>query len=154
MPTITATTYFSNNVMIRSQVTLRRAVALVGHAGAIVPPDAGLFEVRSPSQVALVPDRIIFNINRAFIPRPPQPAKRGVYERDGGQCAYCGKWLPFAAATLDHIVPQSLGGPDTWENLVNCCVFCNQRKGGRTPEQARMKLLVRPFAPKVRLRPE
>jgi hypothetical protein len=152
MVMITATTYFANNVMIRHQVSLARAVTLITHARAIVPPDADLLEVRSTSQVVLVPDQIIFNINRAFVPHPPMPSKRGVYARDEGQCAYCGKWMPFTTATLDHVVPQSLGGPSTWENLVNCCARCNQRKGGRTPEQARMKLLVRPFTPKVRLR--
>lgn len=154
MITITATTYFANNIMIRTRLSLARAVSLITHAGAIVPPDAGLYEVRSPSQVVLVPDQILFNINRAFVPHPPQPTKRGVYERDEGQCAYCGRWIAFSTATLDHILPQSLGGQSTWENLVTCCVKCNQRKGGRTPEQARMKLLFRPLTPKVRLRPE
>jgi hypothetical protein len=154
MVMITTTTCFSNQIVIHRQVTLARAISLLDHASAVVPPDADLFEVRSPSQVMLVPDRIIFNINRAFIPRLPQPAKRGVYERDQGLCAYCGRWIPYAAATLDHVVPQALSGPSTWENLVNCCARCNQRKGGRTPEQARMKLLFRPFKPKVRLRPE
>jgi hypothetical protein len=154
MVMITATTYFSNNVMIRHQVTLARAVTLMNHASAIIPPDAGLFEMHSPSQVVLVPDQIVFNINRALVPHMPQPTKTSIYKREDGQCAYCGRWIPFAAATLDHVLPQSLGGRSTWENLVNCCLRCNQRKGGRTPEQARMKLLIRPFTPKVRLRPE
>jgi hypothetical protein len=152
MTTVTATTYFSNNVMIRCQVPLSRAVTLIEHQRAIIPPDAGLIEVRSASRVVLVPDQIIFAINRAFVPRTPQPTKRGVYERDDGRCAYCGKWIPYASATLDHVIPQCWGRISTWENLVNCCAPCNQRKGGRTPEQARMKLLLRPFTPKVRLR--
>jgi hypothetical protein len=151
--TITATIYFSNNIMVQSQVSLARAVTLVAHQAAIIPADADLFEVRSPSQVVLVPDQILFNVDRAFIPRTPQPTKRAVYERDSGQCAYCGKWIPCSSATLDHILPQSMGGPSTWENLTTCCVKCNQRKGGRTPEQARMKLRFHPFTPKVRLRP-
>ena len=154
MVMITTTTYFANNVMIRHQVTLARVVRLMDHPRAIVPPEADLIEVHSPSQVILVPDQIIFNINRAFIPRTPQPTKRAVYERDAGRCAYCGKWVPITHATVDHILPLSQGGASTWENLVNCCISCNQRKGNRTPEQARMKLLIRPFQPKVRLRPE
>jgi hypothetical protein len=148
MIVITATTYFSNHIMIRSQVTLARAIALIGHAGAVIPPDARLFEVRSPSQVALVPDHIIFNINRAYVPRLPMPTRRGIYERDAGRCAYCGKDISPEASTLDHVLPRSLGGQSTWENLVNCCVRCNQRKGRRTPQEASMKLLIRPFAPK------
>lgn len=152
--TITVTTYFSNNVMIRCQTSLARAVMLAEHTNAIIPPEAGLIEVRAPNRVVVVPDQIVFTLNRAFVPHTPQPTKRGVYERDEGRCAYCGKWIPFASATLDHIIPQSWGRLSTWENLVTCCAPCNQRKGGRTPEQARMKLLFRPFTPKVRLRPD
>lgn len=152
MVMITATTYFSNNVMIRHQVTLARVFSLLSHPRAVVPPDADLLEVRSPSQVYLVPDRIIVNINRAFVPRPPMPTKRLIYERDGGTCSYCGKPVPYHTATVDHVVPLCQGGGSTWDNLVCCCTSCNQRKGSRTPEQAHMKLLRRPFQPKVRLR--
>ncbi len=154
MVMITTTIYFSNNVMIRHQVTLARAVTLMNHTRAVIPAEAGLLELHSPSQVVLVPDQIVFNINRALIPRMPQPTRRSIYEREKGQCAYCDRWIPFSDATLDHVLPQSMEGETTWENLVNCCLRCNQRKGGRTPEQAGMKLLLRPFAPKVRLRPE
>ena len=154
MVMIIATTYFSNNIMIRHQVTLARVVSLMDHPRAIIPPDAGLLEVHSPSQVILVPDQIIFNINRAFVPRPPMPTKQGIYDRDRGRCAYCGKSIPLTAATIDHVQPLSQAGESVWENMVTCCVSCNQRKGSRTPEQARMKLLIRPFTPKVRLRPE
>ena len=153
MVMIIATTYFSNNVMIHRQVSLARAISLMDHTRAVIPPDAELLELHSPSQVVLVPDQIVFNINKALVPRMPQPTKRGVYERENGRCAYCGREIPFSDATLDHVTPQSLGGETTWDNLVNCCLRCNQRKGGRTPEQARMKLLFRPFTPKVRLRP-
>ncbi len=150
---IIATTYFTNNIMVRNQVSLARAMTLMGHARAIIPPEAGLYEIHGISQTLLVPDRIIFNVDAAFIPRVPQPTKRGVYERDHGVCAYCGKNIPIAAATLDHVIPQALGGPSTWENLVTACRRCNGRKGCRTPDQAHMKLLYRPSIPRVRLRP-
>ncbi len=148
-----STTYFSNNVMIRHQVTLARIVRLMDHPHAIVPPEADLIEVHSPSKVILVPDQIIFNINRAFIPHLPQPTKRLIYDRDGGYCAYCGKWIDISAATIDHIVPLSRGGLSSWQNLVNCCTTCNQRKGDRTPAEAHMKLLIQPHPPKLRLHP-
>jgi hypothetical protein len=152
--TITATTYFSNNIMIKNRLPLARAVTLMNHSRAIIPPEAGLVEVRGVNYVLLVPDQIIFNLNRAFVPRVPQPTKRGVWERDGGVCAYCGKSIPLAAATLDHINPQWLDGRTAWDNLVTSCIRCNQRKGGRTPDQAHMRLLYQPSIPKVRLRPE
>lgn len=151
---ITATTYFTNNVMIQRQISLARAVILMTHTSAIIPPDADLLEVHGPSWVVLVPAQIIFNVNRAFVPRLPQPNKRGIYHRDGGICAYCGKWVPFSEASMDHVVPQALRGPTRWENLVNACRRCNERKADRTPAQARMPLLFEPSIPKVRLRPD
>jgi hypothetical protein len=152
--TITATTYFSNNIMIKNRLPLSRAVSLMNHTHAIIPPDAGLLEVRGVNYVLLVPDQIIFNLNRAFVPRVPQPTRRGVWARDGGICAYCGKVIPLASATQDHVNPQRLDGRTAWDNLVTSCTRCNQRKGGRTPDQAHMRLLYQPSIPKVRLRPE
>ncbi len=150
--TVTATTYFTNNVIIQHQIPLARALTLIAHAGAIIPPEADLLEVRCPSRVVLVPVQIIFNVNRAFIPHVPAPTKRGVYQRDHGRCAYCGRLLPLAEASMDHVIPQYLDGPTRWENLVNACRRCNEKKANRTPEQARMPLLFKPFVPKVRLR--
>jgi HNH endonuclease len=150
MVMITSTTYFSNNILIHHQVRLSQVLMLMDHPHVIVPPDADLIEVHSPSQVILVPDRLIFNINRAFVPHLPQPTKRLIYARDEGRCAYCGKGISLADATVDHILPLSQGGRSTWLNLVNCCTSCNQHKGNRTPQQAHMQLQFQPFMPKVR----
>jgi len=66
-------------------------------------------------------------------------------KRDGHKCAYCGRGdLPF---TIDHVIPKSKGGEDTWENLVTACLPCNNRKGNRTPEEASMKLRIKPYKP-------
>jgi 5-methylcytosine-specific restriction endonuclease McrA len=51
------------------------------------------------------------------------------------------------ALTVDHLLPVSRGGEDTWENLVAACVECNNRKGDRTPEEARMSLPRHPIRP-------
>ncbi len=152
--TVKATTYFTNNIVIHRQVPLTRAVTLMDHANAIIPPDADLLEVRSPSQVMLVPAEIIFSVDKAFVPHVPLPTKAGIYRRDRGLCAYCGRSIPLEDATLDHVIPQSLDGPATWDNLVNACRRCNEKKANRTPEQAKMPLRFNPFTPKVRLRPE
>jgi 5-methylcytosine-specific restriction endonuclease McrA len=154
MVAVTTTTYFTNNIMIRRQITLARAIALMNHTGAIIPPEADLLEVRCPSRVLLVPCHIIFNIDRAYVPHAPLPSRRGVYLRDQGRCAYCGRHIPLAEATIDHIVPLYNHGPTAWHNLVNACRACNEKKANRTPEQAHMPLLFRPFTPKVRLRPD
>lgn len=49
--------------------------------------------------------------------------------------------------TADHVVPKSMGGKDTWENMVCACLECNNRKGDRLPEQAGMKLIRKPRRP-------
>ncbi len=54
-------------------------------------------------------------------------SRRGVLRRDGYRCAYC----PAPATTIDHVVPRSRGGQDSWENLVACCLRCNNAKGDR-----------------------
>jgi 5-methylcytosine-specific restriction endonuclease McrA len=68
--------------------------------------------------------------------------------RDNFQCQYCGRRPHRAELNLDHVVPRSLGGRSTWENVVTSCVDCNRRKGGRTPRQAHLKLLRRPERPR------
>ena len=75
--------------------------------------------------------------------------RRNLFARDDHQCQYCGKVEPTHKLSLDHVVPRSHGGPTTWENIVCCCLRCNSRKGGRTPKQARMKLLKVPAKPRV-----
>lgn len=75
--------------------------------------------------------------------------RRNIFARDHGRCQYCGKKCSTADLTLDHIVPRSQGGRSTWENIVCACMDCNVRKGGRTPEQAHMKLVKKPIKPKT-----
>ena len=74
--------------------------------------------------------------------------RRNIFARDGNRCQYCGKRFSTIDLSLDHVIPRSQQGKTTWENIVCCCVKCNVRKGGRTPEQARMKLLSKPIKPK------
>ena len=74
--------------------------------------------------------------------------RRNIYARDRTRCQYCGRRFPTTELSLDHVVPRSLGGKTTWDNVVCCCVACNVRKGGRTPEFARMKLIAAPVKPR------
>lgn len=76
------------------------------------------------------------------------PTRRWVIARDNHQCQYCGQFPLRSELTLDHVTPRSLGGGHTWENLVACCRRCNNRKGGRTPPDANMVLMRRPFRPR------
>lgn len=73
--------------------------------------------------------------------------RRSLFARDGHRCQYCGTTPPSHQLSLDHVVPRSRGGDTSWENVVCCCVRCNTRKGGRTPQEARMTLLKAPRRP-------
>lgn len=81
--------------------------------------------------------------------RRPRPrvklTKREILRRDDYTCQYCGNRMPYL--TIDHIIPRRLGGQHVWDNLVAACPACNHRKGGRTVEQAQMRLLRPPAEP-------
>lgn len=80
-------------------------------------------------------------------PRPRvKLTRREVFARDRHTCQYCGRQAHDL--TLDHIVPRHRGGTHTWDNLVAACKACNHRKGGKTPEEARVRLLRPPFEPR------
>ena len=74
--------------------------------------------------------------------------RRNLFARDRNRCQYCGRIYPTSDLSIDHILPRSRGGGDSWENLVCACIRCNARKGGRTPDQAGMKLVKPALRPK------
>ncbi len=74
--------------------------------------------------------------------------RRNIFARDRNRCQYCGKRFPTSELSLDHVVPRSLGGRATWENIVCACMRCNVKKGGRTPQQAHMELICKPVKPR------
>ena len=74
-------------------------------------------------------------------------SRTNVYARDKSTCQYCGEVCPTNELTYDHVIPKVLGGKTGWQNIVTCCVPCNREKGGRTPEQAGMRLLKPPTRP-------
>ena len=98
------------------------------------------FEIRMPSVV-----RFLKLLKRV----KPQVrfSRENVYARDGGRCQYCRRTVTRPEATYDHVLPRALGGKTSWDNIVIACLSCNQKKGGRTPEQARMVLASKPVKP-------
>ena len=71
--------------------------------------------------------------------------RKNILRRDNHKCAYCGRGdLTF---TIDHVVPKSKSGKDTWDNLVTACLPCNNKKGNRTPDEANMQLKIKPHKP-------
>ncbi|MBI3542518.1 MAG: HNH endonuclease [Deltaproteobacteria bacterium] len=74
-------------------------------------------------------------------------SRANVLLRDHFTCQYCGRKRTRTELTLDHVVPAVQGGKKTWENIVTACIQCNQRKGGRTPSEAGMRLIAKPGRP-------
>ena len=92
----------------------------------------------------------------AKLVRPVASYKKGVkfsrinvMTRDEFACQYCGRRLPMKELNYDHVVPRIQGGRTVWENIATACYPCNDRKAGRTPEQAGMRLRRKPFRPKT-----
>lgn len=125
-------------------VSFKRALVLVlnGKASVIAAdsdhPVYGLHESWDRPTVILLRRYVRIPSNR-LVP----VSRRGVLRRDGQRCAYCAG----TATTIDHVLPRSRGGADTWENLVACCLTCNNLKSDRTPSEMGWKLLVRPKPP-------
>lgn len=72
-------------------------------------------------------------------------SRKNILRRDGHRCQYCG--ATAESLTIDHIIPKSRGGDDSWENLVTACIRCNNKKGNRMPEEINMLLTKRPMRP-------
>lgn len=125
--------------------SLKRAIALVksGRAEIVEADDARI--VRWANGIMPWPKIIVLleYLRVPFYVGPAHFSKAGVRKRDNYVCAFCGK----TGDTVDHVLPKSRGGKDTWENTVCACTRCNGRKADRTPEEAGMKLLFEPWAP-------
>jgi 5-methylcytosine-specific restriction endonuclease McrA len=104
--------------------------------------------IRSVSDIFQLPAVIALNSYVKHIVNEIAPRKKNIIWRDRNQCQYCGRNFNSRDLTIDHIIPRSRGGENTWLNLTACCHACNQKKGPRTPEEAGMKLLNQPYKPK------
>lgn len=150
----------------RAFVLLSREIAEVIHAddGSYANYDFSTWAELSELRKEFEPDRhdwiktVRFDIAVPRIIRlvgydklPAQRVKlnrRNLFARDHNRCQYCGKHFSTSELSIDHVIPRTQEGPDTWENLVCACVKCNSKKGGRTPSEARMKLIKKPTQPK------
>ena len=111
----------------------------------IRPQDNAVHTVRGQIRVPTV----IVAVNFAKVPKKrPKLCAKTIRERDGNRCQYTGKLLKPDEGSLDHVLPRSRGGKDTWENLVWSSRDVNSRKGDRLPHEAGLKLLSVPRAPK------
>lgn len=113
-----------------------------------LPVREGDQAVRTARGAIRVPT-VIVAVNYARVPkRRPKLSARTIRERDGNRCQYTGRLLRPEEGSLDHVLPRSRGGADSWENLVWSCKQVNSKKGDRLPHEAGLTLLATPRAPK------
>jgi 5-methylcytosine-specific restriction endonuclease McrA len=125
----------------------RRAVVLVDRGKAEVLEHADGRVLHTSSQIIQLPSviRLVYLIRR---PRPQRKlTRKELFLRDRYTCQYCGR--ETRDLTIDHVVPRYKGGRHSWDNLVSACRACNHRKANKTPDEARMRLLSVPQAPRT-----
>jgi len=145
--------------------TARRAMSLLyqGLARAVHPVDYTLYDFSDWCELSRfvenglfintvqlrirVPEVVILRVFNGFVRQEVRFSRRNIFERDKNTCQYCGRRMPKTDLTLDHVVPRSRGGIDSWDNLVLACMPCNVRKGSRMPQEAHMPLIRRPVKP-------
>ena len=107
----------------------------------------GEYEIRTTCGVFRLPFAIAL-VEYVRIPyKKAKLTRENVFRRDKFACQYCSCNLNAGNATLDHVLPVSRGGGDSWENLVASCKKCNAKKSNQTPKEAGMKLLIEPCPP-------
>jgi 5-methylcytosine-specific restriction endonuclease McrA len=106
--------------------------------------------VRTVSRTFRIPAIIrLIKFIRQMYRREVPFSRKNILTRDGYVCQYCGREFGSTDLTIDHIIPKVQGGSNEWTNVVACCRACNIRKGGRTPRQAGMQLVRKPFKPTI-----
>jgi 5-methylcytosine-specific restriction endonuclease McrA len=138
-------------------INRRRALILM-LKGRVESASTETVEIHSPSNSMRIPAvvrlRRYINVPR----RGVRWSRKAVLQRDNFTCAYCGiqpgdrqrgRTMVKSSFTVDHILPVSRGGKNTWGNTVCACPLCNQRKGNRMPHEAQMKLAWEPKTPRV-----
>jgi 5-methylcytosine-specific restriction endonuclease McrA len=150
MTDVRVVTYFNNMMTITRRITKGKAVNLMlrDSGRGFVPHEADLLEVSSVRDIFIVPTLIWFFVDAALPMRVPGVCKQGLYRREKGHCAYCGRRISLKEATVDHILPKSKGGEDSWINMVLACRRCNLKKGSRTLKEARLTLRIEPGVPR------
>jgi 5-methylcytosine-specific restriction endonuclease McrA len=124
------------------RVSVRHAIRMLLRQVAVVheaEPDHIIGVYPLPRVVRLV----TYVVTRWRHTRGPTWSRQGVHKRDGRRCGYCGA----PASTIDHILPRSRGGPNSWLNTVAACFGCNQRKADKTPAEAGMTLRIKVAVP-------
>lgn len=123
----------------------RRAIVLIirGKAEVLENSRGELHSVNRAFQIPSV-IRLVYMVKRPH--HQKKLSRLEVFNRDEYTCQYCGR--ETKELTLDHVVPRRRDGMYAWDNIVSACIRCNRQKGGRTPDEAGMRLLHQPRPPR------
>jgi len=94
-----------------------------------------------------IPEVIVLRDYNSLPVREVKYSRQTLFQRDKFRCAYCNETFAKEQLTIDHIIPRSKGGLSNWSNTVSCCRPCNYLKADKTPEDAGLKLLIKPKKP-------
>ena len=154
-----------NRLFQAVQVTsVRRAFCLLYKGCAhVVDPDYRTYNFENWCDIPILPEedfistpsyrikvpRVVLLVDFDKLPKHEiRFTRRNIFFRDRNRCQYCGQKFLTRDLNLDHVIPISRGGRSVWRNVVCCCVVCNSRKGGHTPEEVRMRLIRAPLKPR------
>ena len=137
-----------NDFQILGTTSWKRAVSLVVSEKAEIIAES---EKRvHPKMFAPRVIRLIKAIRNLWKKQVPW-SKINIHVRDDYTCQYCGEKIKNKSkATVDHVIPKSRGGKNSWENLVTSCIECNNvKKGDKLPSEANMTLQRNPTKPTI-----
>lgn len=103
--------------------------------------------VSSPSTTMNIPAVLLLRRGAAPFKKGVKFSRVNVFSRDDFRCQYCGSKKVMRELNYDHVIPRRAGGKTTWENIVTSCYPCNDKKAGRTPHEAGMRLMRTPVKP-------
>lgn len=104
--------------------------------------------VNSPSKRFRIPPIVVCaNFDKIIHKKVLFPTKNNIWKRDNFQCCYSGEKLTKDTISTDHVIPKSRGGDNSWGNLVSCRKDINVFKADRTPQEAGLKMLYKPYKP-------
>ena len=108
-----------------------------GHLIEVLLPN----ELRSVRLQKLNDNRVPRKIDDLDFFRNPS-LRKAIHARERGVCFYCLRRLHPTQQCLDHVVPQSCMGGNSYRNLVSCCMECNSAKN-QTPATDFLRWLYR-----------
>lgn len=132
-------------------ISWRRAFALVLAGRATVVTDWSDHTAIASSTQSHVLPAVIRLVTYVFVPQlaqAPTVNRENVFRRDNNTCLYCSKSYSRTSLSIDHVLATSRGGKHIWTNVATACRRCNHRKGDKTPSEANMPLMYKPFTPR------